>query len=84
MNGCLTVYIVQPIHYFLQSPLFLKKTKRTFSILSPSFIFGLFLITLLFGNCEGKAISGRGILCKVMETSGNLVRNANNLVPVGE
>lgn len=70
--------------FFIQSLLFLKKTKRIFSILSPSFIFGLFLTTLWFGNREGKDILGRGILYKVMETSENSVSKANSLVSVGD
>lgn len=46
-------------------------------------MFGLFL-TFLLGNYEGEDISSREILYKVTETSGNLVRNADSLVPVGE
>ena len=67
--------------FCFQSPLFLKKTKRISPILTPFFIFGLFLITLLFGNCGEKDILSRGILHKVMETSKNWVRNASRLVP---
>lgn len=69
---------------------FSKENKENLFHSQPLFHFWSFsyrcleIFLLLFGNCEGKAMSGRGILCKAMETSGNLVRTANNLVPVGE
>lgn len=64
----LTMYSIVTTFCF-QSPLFLKKIKRSSPILSPFFIFGLFLITLLFGNCGEMDILNRGILHKVVETS---------------
>lgn len=81
-NNCVCSLCVQPARRLCtRSPLCVKKTLL---IPSPFFMSSLVRLTLLFGSCRGKGGPSKGILHKVMEASGNLVRNAKLVLAGGQ